>query len=206
MRIAREPGTTVAQVALVASFAVAGYFLAFDAAEYLRNVTATVFGRFWPMRNWLLLHIATGGLALVVGAVQLCLAFFRRTSREHRWSGRIYVGMVFISCFAALAVLHNGSVLGRAWVMLLVILSAGALLFTAFGLLAARRRQWQDHAAWMVRSYMAMMVFAWFRLAWELPLLQDTPIVARAPLILAATMGITFFATELLLRHRPRAP
>jgi hypothetical protein len=202
MSTSREPVTTAAQLTVAASFLAASYFLAFDAGEYLRNFTATVYGRFWAVRNWMLLHIAAGTIALILGAVQFCLAFLRRTSAAHRWTGRVYVGTVLVSCVASLVVLRNGSVLGRTWVALLVVLSACALLFTAFGLIEARRRRWQHHAAWMLRSYMAMMVFAWFRLAWELPVLRDLTVRPRATTILALTMAITFAGTELLLRSR----
>jgi hypothetical protein len=206
MSTSRESSTPAAQFTLLASFLVAGYFLAFDAGEYLRHFTASVYGRFWPVRNWMLLHIATGTLALILGAVQFCLAFLRRTSAGHRWIGRVYLATVLVSCVASLVVLRNGSVLGRAWVALLVVLSACALLFTAFGLLEARRRQWRRHAAWMLRSYMAMMVFAWFRLAWELPLLPHLSASARATLFLFLTMAITFVGTELMLRFRTPVP
>jgi hypothetical protein len=54
----------------------------------------------------------------------------------------------------------------------------------------------------MLRSYMAMMVFAGFRLLWELPVLQDRPVGARATMILGLTMAIAFTGTELLLRLR----
>jgi Predicted membrane protein (DUF2306) len=202
MSISRESGHTAAQITLVASILLASYFLIFDAGEYLRHFTAAVYGRFWPVRNWMFLHIAAGALALVLGGVQFCLAYLRRTSTWHRWTGRAYVGTVLISCVASFIVLRNGSVFGPAWVALLVALAVSALLFTAFGLFAARRRQWHRHAAWMLRSYMAMMVFAWFRLAWELPVLQDVSRGARATIILALTMAITFVGTELVLRLR----
>jgi hypothetical protein len=201
MSTSRFPATTAAQITLAASVLVASYFLAFDAAEYLRNFTAAVYGRFWPVRNWMFLHIAMGGLALVAGAVQMCLAFMRRTSTTHRWVGRVYVGAVVVSCIASLVVLRNGSVIGPAWVLLLVVLAASALLFTTFGLIEARRRHWGQHAAWMLRSYMAMMVFAWFRLAWELPMLQDLAPPLRAATFLGLTMLIAFGATELILRR-----
>lgn len=196
---ALRPTFTAAQFALVASFLVAGYFVASDAGDYLRSITADVYGRYWPMRHWLFLHIATGSLALIAGAIQLCLAWLRRTTTVHRLMGRVYVAAVFVSCIASLTVLRNGSVLGPAWVALLVILASCALLFTSCGLLEARRRRWDRHATWMIRSYMAMMVFAWFRLAWELPLLTNMPTSARAASILGLTMLITLAGTELAL-------
>ncbi len=78
----------------------------------------------------------------------------------------------------------------------------GAMTFVAFGLVAARRRQWRRHAAWMFRSYMAMMVFAWFRLAWEFPVLNELTPRSRATVILGLTMFITFIGTESILAWR----
>jgi hypothetical protein len=76
------------------------------------------------------------------------------------------------------------------------------MAFTARGLIAARRRQWHRHAAWMLRSYMAMMVFAWFRLAWEFPVLEELALRTRAAVILGLTMLLTFLATESILALR----
>jgi hypothetical protein len=203
MRSSREPGTA-AQLTLAASVLVGGYFLAFDAGEYLRNFTAAVYGRYWPVRDLMFVHIGAGGLALVAGASQFGLAFLRRTSTAHRWTGRLYVGAVFVSCVASLVVIRNGSVIGPIWTALLAVLAACAILFTACGLIAARRRQWHRHAAWMLRSYMAMMVFAWFRLAWELPVLQEMTRSARATLLLGLSMLLTFAGTEAILALRAR--
>ena len=203
MRSAHEPNTAT-QFALVASILVGGYFLAFDAGEYLRNFTAAVYGRFWPVRNLMFLHVAAGGLALVAGAIQFGLAFLRRTSTAHRWTGRVYVGAVFVSCIVSLAVISNGSAVGLVWTALLAILAVAAMVYTACGLIAARRREWHRHATWMLRSYMAMMVFAWFRLGWEFPVLEELALRTRAAVILGLTMLITFIATESILALRAR--
>jgi hypothetical protein len=194
-----ETRSPTIRIAILASVLVASYFLVFDAGEYLRSWSPAVYGRFWPARNWMVVHMGTGALALTVGAFQFGLAFLRRTSALHRWVGRVYASAVLVSCVASLAVLRNGSVVGATWVALLVLLSTAALVSTAFGWIEARRRRWQHHAAWMLRSYMAMMVFAWFRLAMETPLLQDMPGRARATTILALTMLITLLCTEVAL-------
>jgi hypothetical protein len=203
MKPSVQPGTA-AQLTLAASIIVGGYFLAVDASEYLRNFTAEVYGRFWPKRNPMFLHIAAGALALVAGAVQFALVFLRRMSTVHRWMGRMYVGAVLVSCLASLIVLRNGSVIGPIWTSLLVILAVCATVFTAKGWIAARRRQWQLHAAWMLRSYLAMMVFAWFRLIWELPVLEAMAPGARAALILGLTMLFTGIVSEAILALRGR--
>jgi len=200
----RNAAAPVAQMALATSIVVAAYFVATDAFEYLSSVTPTVYGRFWSVRDQLYVHVMAGGIALIVGAIQLCLVFLRRTSLVHRWNGRVYAMAVLVSSAAALSIFRKGSVFGLTWVALLVTLALCALVFTAFGVIEARRRHWQRHSAWMLRSYMAMMVFAWFRLAWELPVLHALPGGSRAAALLAATMLITFTVTELILARTSR--
>ena len=196
------PRTLAPWLALAVSVLVAGYFIAVNAAEYLHSFTADVYGRHWPVRNWMFLHIASGVTALTIGAVQLCLGLLRRTSGWHRWAGRAYVAAVTVACVTAMAALRHGTVLGPVFAALLVLLAACALLFTGMGLLAARGRHRQAHSAWMVRSYMAMMVFAWFRLALKVPVLEDATIQTRVATVLASAMLITFGTTELALLLR----
>ena len=195
---------TVVGLALVASCGVAAYFIITSAASYLLDMTAAVYGRFWSSRHFMFVHIAAGALALIAGAVQFCLAFAQRTSTAHRWIGRVYHGAVLVSCVASLLILRNGSVAGPMWVALLVTLAVCTLVFTTCGLVEARRRRWLHHSAWMLRSYAGMMVFAWFRLVWELPVLHTLPQGTRAATVLAVTMLLTFAATELLLLMRTR--
>jgi predicted membrane protein DUF2306 len=188
-------------IPLIGSMLVASYFLATDAAEYLVSFAPAAYGRHWPARNWMFAHIVTGAAALALGALQLCLGLLRRTSQLHRWAGRAYVGAVIVACVASVAVLRNGTVLGSVFAALLLVLSACALLSTGMGVRAALHRHFQAHSRWMIRSYMAMMVFAWFRLGMLLPVLHDAPLQVRAATILAATMLITLGGTELVLRR-----
>jgi uncharacterized membrane protein len=205
MEIARRQSAPLAQIALAMNCAVAAYFVIFDAGDYLRHVTAVVYGRFWPVRSWLYLHIAAGALALIVGSLQMYLGLRRRTSSAHRWLGRLYVCSVLLSCTASLLVLQRGSVVGPVWVALLIVLAVSASLFTVRGWLAAKRRDRDRHSAWMLRSYMAMMVFAGFRLLWELPIVSGAPATTRAPLLLALAMAAALVGTELVLKWRDGA-
>jgi uncharacterized membrane protein len=205
METVRSDTSPMALVALATSCVVTGYFVIFDAGDYLRHFTAVVYGRLWPMRHWLFLHIATGTIALIVGGVQMYLGLRRRTSSAHRWLGRLYVCTVLVSCAASILVLQRGSVVGPVWVALLITLAVSASLFTLRGWIAAKRRDRERHTAWMLRSYMAMMVFAGFRLTWELPILRDAPATTRAPVLLAIAMVAALVGTEVVLKWRDGA-
>jgi uncharacterized membrane protein len=187
-------------LSLLATFSIAGYFMAVNAAPYLQNFTAAAYGPYWPVRTWMLLHVSAGVAALIIGAWQLCLGFMRRTSRWHRWLGRAYVCAVSLSCVAAFLVLTHGSAIGPGFGALVALLSMYALAFTSMGVFAARRGWRQMHRDWMIRSYMTVMVFALFRLAVRLPVLQDLGLSERFTALIAITMVATLVCTELVLQ------
>jgi hypothetical protein len=51
---------------------------------------------------------------------------------------------------------------------------------------------------------MAMMVFAWFRLGWELPVMQDVSNGTRAAMILGIAMLTALTSTELVINAAHR--
>jgi uncharacterized membrane protein len=187
-------------ISLLASFSIAGYFIFANAVPYLNNFTADVYEPYWPVRTWMRLHVIAGVAALTIGACQLCLGFMRRTSHWHRWLGRAYICTVFLTCVAAFFVLAHGSAVGPGFGALVALLSIYALAFTSMGLFAARRAWREMHRDWMIRSYMTVMVFALFRLAIRLPVLQDLGFSERFTALIAITMVATLVCTELVLQ------
>lgn len=59
------------------------------------------FGPYWPRRNWLLLHIAGGMVALLTGPIQLWLGVSDRQMGVHRRLGVIYLASVCLSSIGA---------------------------------------------------------------------------------------------------------
>lgn len=119
-------------------------------------------------RPWLLVHVAGGSTALLVGAFQL-LPALRRRRGAHRVLGRIYA----VACLAG----------GCGGFMMAFGTTAGPVAGLGFGLLApiwifttlqgwrtARARRFDAHRAWMIRSF--ALTFAAVTLRLYLPLGQ----------------------------------
>src|SRR5262249_27125567 len=80
--------------------AIALWFLYGSAFSYL-GADPGRFGIYVPRRQWLTIHILTGGTALLLGPVQFWLAMNRRTAILHRVLGLSYVSVIFMSAGAA---------------------------------------------------------------------------------------------------------
>jgi uncharacterized membrane protein len=189
----------IVYVALFGAVAAAGYFILVNAAPFL-NYAADSYGPYWAVSAWMLLHVCGGIAAVLVGALQLTLGFLARTSRLHRWCGRIYVAIVLISCSAALVVLAHGSAIGPGFAVLVATLAIYTSAFTCLGVIAILRGERLAHRAWMIRSYMGVMVFGLFRGALETSLLSELPLAERFTALMGLTMSVTLVATEMLIQ------
>lgn len=76
-----------------------GFFAGF-AVPYLL-IDASKVERFAGREAWILTHIATGAIAMLVGPFQLWLGLTGRTTTWHRRLGRLYVGCIAFSAATA---------------------------------------------------------------------------------------------------------
>jgi predicted membrane protein DUF2306 len=97
-------------------------------------------------------HIFFGSVALVTGFLQVWPWLRSRHPRVHRWTGRAYL---FLGCFPSgvlvlgVAPISTAGFVGAVGNTVLALLWLG----TSFaGYRAARRRQFAQHRAWMLRS------------------------------------------------------
>ena len=114
-------------------------------------------------RPWLLLHIFSGTITLLVGPVQLWLGLRLRRMGLHRRLGLIYVGGVAVGAITAFYLaLHTP--FGFVFGMGLTGLAVAWVVTTGLGLVAVRRGQIAQHQEWMIRSYVVTFAFVTFRL------------------------------------------
>jgi hypothetical protein len=153
-------------VLLLGGSAMALFFWVFVAAPYLRFEQST-FGRFpdlyWPRRYPLIVHIAGGSVALLVGPIQLWLGETRRKLGWHRTLGWTYLGAVAISCSAAYYMALTSPV-GWVFASGLFGLAVAWTLTTGMAYLAIARRVIEQHREWMIRSYVVTFAFVVFRI------------------------------------------
>lgn len=102
-----------------------------------------------PLPIWL--HLVGGPVALALAPFQLWQGLRRRARRLHRIMGYTYVLAVAVAAPASLVMLTRfpGSRLALSGFAVLGVLW---FAFTVLGVLAARRRDFAAHRAWMLRS------------------------------------------------------
>ena len=146
---------------LIAAMLAALTFWVAAALPYLRFDPAQ-FGDLWSRRYPLLVHIAGGSVALLIGPLQLWLGATRRRLDWHRTLGTLYVVSVTVGVIGAfyLALTTAG---GWIYSWGLIGLGVAWTITTAMAYVAIRRRALDQHREWMIRSYVVTLAFVLFR-------------------------------------------
>ena len=115
----------------------------------------------------MLVHGATGAVALLLAPFQFSSRLRARYARVHRVMGRVYVACVAVAAPAAIVV---AVVLGPVVLVPAASLQAlGWILATATALYCIRTGRVQQHREWMLRSYPFAMVFVVVRVVIAIP-------------------------------------
>jgi heme/copper-type cytochrome/quinol oxidase subunit 3 len=151
-------GTSVL-LAIAAVIAITFFIVA--AVPYL-SLNEARFGPYWALRNWLLLHIGGGAVALLTGPVQLWLGLSDRRMGLHRSLGFVYIASVIagsIGAFYLASHTQGGWVFGAG----LTGLGVAWLVTTGLAFVAITRQLYDQHKEWMIRSYVVTFAFVTFR-------------------------------------------
>jgi len=176
-------------------------FVVREALPYFK-LTEVQFGRYWPHRSWLLVHITAGIVALLAGPVQLWLGLTDRSVKAHRRLGLVYIGSVVSGSVAGYYLAFNttfGWVFGTG----LACLATAWIVTTGLAFAAIRRHLYEQHKEWMIRSYVVTTAFVTFRLFFEL--LRWTAIgtiVERLTAMAWLSWAIPLLVTEAVLQGR----
>lgn len=121
------------------------------------------FGSYWLRRGWLLLHIGGGIIALMTGPFQLWMGLTGRRMPLHRVLGKVYMAVVALSSMAAFYLAlntDNGWVFGAG----LTGLGFAWIVTTGMAYISIRKRLFEHHKEWMIRSYVVTFGFVFFRI------------------------------------------
>ncbi len=132
------------------------------------DISEANFGRLWPNRHWLLLHIAGGTAALFAGPFQLWSGLRNSHRLIHRWTGRLYVAGVFLGGAAAFYLSFFSQ--PRSFGVALFALGVAWWVSVGTAVHAISQYQIEAHKAWMIRGYVVTSSFVTFRILIELPL------------------------------------
>ena len=194
--------------ALAVTFLVAGGFVLHYVFPYYLHYNPTAFHDLWPRRGWLLMHISSGMVALLIGPFQFSRWLRSRYLSLHRAMGRVYLIAIVCGAFAALA-LSISTPDGLPWSVGLQGLILAWVTTAGMAYYAIRQRQIQVHQEWMVRSYVVTFAFVTFRLLYDVPPMSRLgPANERAITYIWACWAVPLLATEVILqlrRMRPRS-
>jgi hypothetical protein len=196
---ARATWRTPAAITVTALLAI-GFFAGF-ALPYLL-LDEEVLARYGPRRWWLLVHIAGGTVALLIGPLQLWLGLTRRAMRAHRRLGLAYVTSVGISAPASFYLAAH-TTLGWVFGAGLTGLGVAWIVTTTLAVAAVRRRMIEQHREWMVRSYVVTFAFVTFRALFGI--LQAAGVGTRNEQLAAASWfcwALPLLVTEAVLQGR----
>jgi len=150
----------LATLGLAAAAALSFWLVA--ALPYLRWNPAYFGDAFWPRRYGLIVHIAGGSVALLVGPLQLWLGETRSKLNWHRTLGTLYLLGVAIGVLGSLYLAFTTTV-GWLYTVGLLGLAAAWAVTTGMAYGAIRRRAIERHREWMIRSYVVTLAFVVFR-------------------------------------------
>ena len=180
------------------------FFVRRDALKYV-DWSEAVYQRFWPNREFLAIHVAGAGIALLIGPLQFVSAIRNRWPRIHRSIGWVYVVACLTSVPAALLVSLDSSC--ALCVPPFVVWSATTMAVTGLALLLALLGRHRAHRDFMIRSYALMYAFVFVRLdhhligtPLEIPLAEG---IQRNAVILWLAWVIPLLACEVALVWLP---
>jgi hypothetical protein len=177
-------------------------FAAGAALPYFLRIDEAQFRQYWPMRGWLLLHVAMGIVAILTGPMQLWLGLKDVSPILHKNLGFVYMAAIVLSAAAAYYLAFNtsgGVVFGSG----LVGLATAWLTTTGLAFLAIKRHLYEQHKEWMIRSYVVTFGFVTFR-ALESVLAAQTsiPLLERIGIAAWFCWSVPLLINEAVLQGR----
>ena len=156
---------------------------------------------------FLIVHVASGLAALVLGPLQFASAIRAALPRFHRATGRLYV----LACAVAAPsgfMLALGTVAGPVVSVGFAIPAVLVAVFTWQGWRAAAQRRFEDHKNWMLRSYGVIAVAITLRLLIPASAFLDLDFLAAYRVNSWLAWIINVAAVEYAIRRarRPSAP
>ena len=154
-------------------------------------------------RPWLLVHVAGAATALLVGGFQF-LPALRRRRGVHRWLGRTYATACIVGGAGGF-VMAFGTTAGPVATWGFALLAPTWIFTTVQGWRTARARRFDEHRAWMIRSF--ALTFAAVTLRLYLPIMQMSgmPFELCYPITAWISWIPNLIAAELYLRRgQPR--
>jgi len=200
----RFPGGSPWRAAAVTFLAwLAIIFLIQDPLHYLLDRSPESYGRFWDTRDWLLVHIVGGSLALVAGPFQFSSGLRERFALVHRWNGRLYIAGILLAGAPAFYLAFFAP--ERSFGVALFVMSCAWWVATGLALRAILAGKVVVHQRWMMRSYVLTFAFVTFRWLGTLPVWEPFG-VHREAVAAWTSWVVPVLLLELIRQRRSVSP
>lgn len=142
-------------------------FVLYHNERFFLNPRSGTWKFFYPVFGKLVVHALGGATALVLGAFQFSTRLRQRRPAIHRLCGRCYIAGVLIAAPMAvyLSFTHGIRTMGTET----TVQSCLWALTTVMALRAARKRNFDVHQQWAMRSYAVTLIFVVNRVILALP-------------------------------------
>ena len=128
----------------------------------LLTLNERALAKFDGRRLWIVLHVITASVPLIVGPIQIWLGLRGKWPSIHRKLGVAYICCIAISaCIAFYLAIKIDGPMGEA----AGFFGAGILwlITTSMAYFSVRKHRYEQHKDWMIRSYVVTLAFVWFR-------------------------------------------
>jgi uncharacterized membrane protein len=118
--------------------------------------------RFFTAPLPIVIHIVSSAIYIILGAFQFSPGLRRARLHWHRVAGRLLLPCGIVSALSAMwMAIYYAPLFGAGITIMYIrlVVSAAVILFLCLGFVAIRRREIQQHRAWMIRAY-ALIVAA----------------------------------------------
>jgi uncharacterized membrane protein len=146
-------------------------FVLYNDERFIIDHTDPSWTYYLPVRWLLVPHGLAGVVALCLGASQFSTRLRQRHARVHRILGRCYVTGVAIAAPMGIYITIRHNALPTR----IAVITTALLWFltTAVAFYCIRRRNFQQHRQWMIRSYAITLTFLLVRVIDAVPALND---------------------------------
>jgi predicted membrane protein DUF2306 len=166
------------------------------------NFSRDTYGIFWPRREWLLVHVIAGALAILIGPLQFWPGLKEKYPSLHRGMGVLYVMSAGVGGVAAFYLAFHTD-FGWMFSMGLSAMAAAWMISTGLATVAIYRRMIPQHKEWMIRSYVVTFGFVLIRLTTSILDMSDVGSVSdRFAVASWISWSLPLLLTETVLQGR----
>jgi hypothetical protein len=156
---------------------------------------------YWPLRGWLLTHIAGGLVALLTGPVQLWLGLHNVKMDVHRKLGLVYIAAMAVGSVGGIGLaLQTGG--GLVFGSGLFFLAMAWIATTGLAYASIRKSLIEQHREWTIRSYVVTFAFVTFRVGQVALVGRGVPLQTAIGVMAWACWAIPLLMTEVVIQGR----